>query len=129
MTATDHPGPRPTAIFDDRERAFEAKFRREEEIAFRADARAAHLLGLWAADRLGLSGPAAETYARTLVETDILAPAHRALFAKIRADLAAQGIEVSEAEIQGRREGLLEGARRQVEDELRAGKQSLDPMP
>ena len=41
--------------FDDRERAFEAKFAHDEEMQFRITARRNRLLGEWAARQMGLT--------------------------------------------------------------------------
>ena len=57
--------------FDDRERNFEKKFERDQELAFKAKARRNKLLALWVAERLGLSGAAAETYAKEIVEGEV----------------------------------------------------------
>ena len=114
-------------IFDEREKAFEAQYRHEEEIAFRADARCAHLFGLWAAARLGLAGAEAEAYSQSVREADLRRPNHLEMFRKVAADMAAKGIETSEAELRGHRESLLDEAKRQILGELRDGKQQLDP--
>jgi hypothetical protein len=53
--------------FDKREEGFEQKFAHEEAIRFKATARRNRLLGLWAAEKLGLAGADAETYAKELV--------------------------------------------------------------
>ena len=45
------------ATFEDRERDFEKRFQHDEELRFKANARRNKMLGLWAADKLGLSGP------------------------------------------------------------------------
>ena len=59
--------------FDRREEAIEAKFAHDEENAFKARARALRMLGLWAAERRGETGKAAEEYAHALIEADIAA--------------------------------------------------------
>jgi len=120
-------GPTRTDAFDERERAFEAKYRHDEEIAFKADARCAHLFGLWVAGRLGLAGAAAEDYSKTVREADLIKPQHRAMFAKALADLVAKGIAATEAELAGRRETLLEEAKKQIVNELAEGRQHLEP--
>ncbi len=56
--------------FDKREEGFEKKFALDEELKFKADARRNKLLGLWAAEKLGLSGDAATAYAREVVAAD-----------------------------------------------------------
>ena len=50
--------------FEDREKGFERKFAHDEELKFKATARRNRLIGLWAADKMGLSGDAAQAYAR-----------------------------------------------------------------
>jgi hypothetical protein len=114
-------------VFDEREKAFEAQYRREEEIAFKAEARAAHLLGLWVAERMGLSGAEAEAYSQTLREADLLRPNHLELLRKAIADLAGKGVAMTEAELQGRREHLLEEAKKQLMGDLASGRQRLEP--
>ena len=42
--------------FKDRNKGFERKFAHDEELKFRATARRNKLLGLWAAEKLGLEG-------------------------------------------------------------------------
>lgn len=57
------------------------------------------LLGLWAANRLGLTGAAAETYAWSVHFADLRVPGHDDVVAKIAGDLNAQGIVVDERTI------------------------------
>ena len=56
--------------FDKREEGFEKKFAHDEELLFKANARRNKLLGLWAAEKLGLSGDAANVYAKEVVMSD-----------------------------------------------------------
>jgi hypothetical protein len=56
--------------FQDRERAEEAKFAHDEEMAFRIHARRNRLLGTWAAERMGLLPAEAESYAKAVVQAD-----------------------------------------------------------
>lgn len=114
-------------IFDEREKAFEAQYRHDEEIAFRANARCGHLFGLWVAMRLGLTGAEAEAYSQAVREADLRRPNHLEMLRKAGADLAAKGIKVSDAELVGQRETLLEQAKKQILGELRDGKQQLEP--
>ena len=79
------------ATLDRREEAFEAKFAHDEERAFKARARALRMLGLWAAEKRGETGEAAEEYARALIEADIVAP--DAAFDKLVRDLAGRGVD------------------------------------
>ena len=58
--------------FDKREEGFEKKFAHDEELRFKAHARRNRMLGMWEAEKLGLSGDAAGTYAKEVVMADIL---------------------------------------------------------
>lgn len=54
--------------FDEREKGYERKFERDQELDFKVKVRRNHLLGLWAADQLGLKGDAAAAYARGIID-------------------------------------------------------------
>lgn len=75
------------STFDDRETAFEAKFAHDEEMQFKAEARANKLLGLWAADLLGKSGDEAEAYAKTVVVADFEEAGNEDVIRKVAGDL------------------------------------------
>ena len=69
--------------FDDREKAQEAKYAHDQEISFKANARRNKLLGLWVAEQLGLSGDAADAYAREVIESDFEEPGDEDVFRKV----------------------------------------------
>lgn len=73
--------------FDDRENAFENKFAHDEEMKFKAQARANKLLGLWAADLLGKSGDEATAYASEVIKSDFEEAGHEDVFRKVSGDL------------------------------------------
>ena len=73
--------------FDDRERAFEAKFAHDEEMKFKAEARRNKLLGLWAAGLLGKSEAEAAEYARDVIKADFEEAGHEDVVRKVAADL------------------------------------------
>ncbi len=76
--------------FDDRERAFESKFAHDADMQFRAEARRNKLVGLWAAELMGLSGDAATAYAMTVVEADFEEAGIEDVVRKVAADLGAK---------------------------------------
>jgi hypothetical protein len=104
--------------FDEREKSFENKYQHDQEIQFKVHARRDKLVGLWAASRLGLSGAAAETYARDVVVSDLENPSDEDLVAKILKDFQAKGVSASAAEIRKELEHKLPIAKQQV---LQAG--------
>jgi hypothetical protein len=73
--------------FNDREKAFENKFAHDEEMQFRAMARANKLLGLWAASLLGKTGADADAYAMEVVHADFQEAGHEDVYRKLAADL------------------------------------------
>jgi len=79
------------AGMDDRKDAAERKYALDEELAFKANARRAKLLGLWAAGQLGKSGEEADAYAKSVVMADFEEAGDEDVFRKIRADLDAGG--------------------------------------
>jgi hypothetical protein len=85
--------------FDKREEGFEKQFAHDEELKFKATARRDKLLGLWTAEKLGLTGPAADAYAKEVVIADIEAAGDHDVFGKIRKDLDAKGVSLSDHQI------------------------------
>src|SRR5438128_9500819 len=85
--------------FDDRERAFEAKYARDEEMQFRITARRNRLLGEWAARQMGLSSAEAETYAKDVVRSDFEEAGEHDVIRKVLGDLTAAGIECDEDKV------------------------------
>jgi hypothetical protein len=91
--------------FDRREEAFEKQFAHDEELKFKATARRNKMLGLWAAEKLGLAGAEADSYALAIVMLDL---EHKEDIAqKIRKDLAAKGVAQSDHQIERTMNELL----------------------
>ena len=93
--------------FDKREEGFEKQFVHDEELKFKATARRDKLLGLWTAEKLGLTGPAAEAYANEVVVADIEATGDHDMFGKIRKDLDAKGVALSDHQIRRTMDELM----------------------
>ena len=84
------------STFDDREKAFESKFAHDEEMLFKARARRNRLFGEWVAEQLGLSGEAATDYASSIHVADLEEEGDEDIYRKVRADLEAASVEVSD---------------------------------
>lgn len=82
--------------FEDREKAFEAKFRRDKEREFKVTARRNKLLGLWAAEKMGLEEDDAEAYAKEVVIADFTEPGDDDVVERVLTDMHARGVDVSE---------------------------------
>src|SRR5262245_63453523 len=94
--------------FDKREEGFEKKFAHDEELRFKATARRNKLLGLWAAEKLGLSGDAANAYAKEVVMADF--EANHDVGKKILQDLSAKGVVATEQELRRTMTDLMDKA-------------------
>jgi len=99
--------------FDKREEGFEKQFAVDEELKFKAQARRNRLLGLWVAEKLGISGDAAKAYAREVVAADFEA-GDRDVVHKVMRDLAAKGEAITESELLARMNELMAQAIAQV---------------
>ena len=98
------------STFDKREEGFERKFAHDEDLRFKAHARRNKLVGLWAAERLGLAGAAAEAYAKDVVTADIDKPGSDGLFNKVRKDFDDKGVVQSDHQIRRHMEEALASA-------------------
>jgi hypothetical protein len=104
--------------FDDRKDAFERKFAHDEELRFKATARRNKLLGLWAAERLGKSGPDAEAYAKSVVLADFQEAGDDDVLRKVRGDLEQGGVSLADGQLRRTMDELMAKAI----DEVQAGR-------
>ena len=103
--------------FEDREKGFERKFAHDEELKFKAMARRNRLLGLWAAEQMGIAGDDAQTYAREVVKADLEEPGDEDVFRKIRKDFDEAGVVQSDHQIRRTMDQLLVTAADQIRDQ------------
>ena len=100
--------------FDDRENAFENLYAHDAEMQFKAEARRNKLLGLWAAEKMGVTGDAADAYAKTVVIADLEEAGDDDVFRKVAADLAGKAANVSDEELRRQMNTLLAEAKSQI---------------
>lgn len=100
--------------FDDRERAFETKYARDEEVAFRITARRNRLLGHWAAAQMRLTREEAEAYATAVVQADFEEAGDEDVIRKLVSDLTAANVEIDEPAIRRAIDEQTVEARRQL---------------
>ena len=98
----------------DREKEFEARFKHDQELQFKIRARRNRLLGLWAAQHLGLLGDAAEAYAQRVVESQLQPGGDRNVVNKLAADLGAKDPTFTPARIRFEIEHFTEQAKRRL---------------
>jgi hypothetical protein len=85
--------------FDDRERAFETKYARDQEMQFRIVARRNRLLGQWAANLMGLSQAESDAYASDVIRADFEEAGDEDVIRKVLGDLTSAGVECDEGRI------------------------------
>ncbi len=100
--------------FNDREKSFEKKFEKDQELQFKVNARRNKLLGLWAAGLMGKSGADAEAYAKEVVLADFDKPGDSDVMAKLVKDLAAAGKPTEEHTVRKQAERLMDDAKKQL---------------
>lgn len=100
--------------FDQRERGFEAKFSLDQELDFRVQVRLRRLMGLWAAEKMGLEGQEAEDYAQEVVHADVEDPEDHDVVSKLLIDFGKREIDVTVSEVRKELERLLPRVRDEV---------------
>lgn len=100
--------------FDEREQAFEKKFAHEEKLDFAVEARCSKIFGLWIAGQIGLDETDAKTYAAEVVEANLDEPGFDDVLRKVKADLDAKNIEISDHVLHVELDKALEAAKKQV---------------
>jgi hypothetical protein len=103
--------------FDEREKEFEARFKHDQELQFKITARRNRLLGLWAAQHLGLLGDAAEAYAGRVVEAQLEPGGNKNVIDKLAADLTALDPTFTAARIRSEFDHFAEQATRELMQE------------
>jgi len=100
--------------FADREKEFETRFKHDQEFRFKATARRNRLLGLWAAQRMGLAGAEADAYAREVVAAEFEPGGDKHVIDKVVADLAAKGHSITPAQVRFELKHFAEQAKQQL---------------
>lgn len=103
-----------TSSFDDRQKAFENKFKVDEEFRFKVNARAVKLFGYWAAQQLGITGADADAYAEEVVDSDFDEPGIQDVLRKVKADFQKKGMDVTEHHLENEFKPCLEQAMREL---------------
>ncbi len=101
--------------FDEREHGYEAKFAHDEDLRFKAKVRRDRRFGAWAAAQLGLSGPAAEDYAKEVVRSDLAHPGDSAIIETVLGDLKLKGVAIDERKLKIKLLDLMDEAVAEIE--------------
>lgn len=99
--------------FDDRERAFEAKYAMDQDTLFKIIARRNRLFGQWAAEKMGLTAEETEAYAKAVIQADFEEAGDGDVIRKVLGDLTSAGIDITEGGVRTALEEKAVEARRQ----------------
>ncbi len=103
--------------FDKRKDEAETRYKHDQELDFKASARRNKLLGLWAAEQMGITGESADAYAKEVVMADFERPGDEDVLEKVLKDLIDKGLDVSAKRVRKEMDQLMEVAREQVRNE------------
>jgi hypothetical protein len=103
--------------FADRGKEFEARFKHDHEFRFKVTARRNRLLGLWAAQHLGLLGDAAEAYGKHVVDAQFEPGGDKNVVEKVAGDLGAKDPTITHARVTFELEHFAEQAKQQLMQE------------
>lgn len=106
------------STLDDRKQGFENKFKHDEELQFKAEARRNKLLGLWAAGLMGLNEAESLAYAAEVIQSDFEEPGDEDVFRKVFGDLQAKQIDKSEHQVRRQMDELMAEAKNQIMNEI-----------
>ena len=105
---------------DEREKAFEQKFKMDQDLQFRVNSRAVKALGLWAAEQLGMSGDDAACYADSVVDADFDEPGFDDVYRKVVADFEAKNVNIEKAQIEAKLNEKLDLVKKEIAQEMDA---------
>ncbi len=103
--------------FDERKNAFETKFALDQDLKFKAESRRNKMIAEWAAAKLGMTGAAVDDYVKAVRKADLAEKGDDDVFRKIRGDLDAKSIAVTDTEIREAMLRFLETAVTQIQGE------------
>ncbi len=102
------------STFGEREKAFEDKYKHDQELQFKVEARRNKLIGLWAAEQMGLSGGDADAYAKEVVMADMEEPGDDDVKRKVLGDFEAKSVDISAHQLDKKMEEMIAMAKEQI---------------
>ena len=97
--------------FDEREKSFEKKFARDEELQFKISAKSNKYLGEWVSSKLGKTEEEKKEYIQEIIKIDLGKAGKEDVFKKVIQDFKAVPTSVDEVEIRDQMEKALSRAK------------------
>ena len=108
------------ALRETRGKSHEQKYEKDSEFLFKVSVRRNKLVGLWAAEKMGLSGDAADGYAKEVIKADFEEAGDEDVIRKLNKDFADKGVSVSDSEVRAELVKAEATAHEQMEAESKA---------
>ena len=93
--------------FDDREKSFEKKFVKDQELQFKVEARSNKYLGEWISSQLGKNDKEKQDYIQEIIKADMEEAGSEDVFRKVKKDFNAAMITIEDSEIRDQMEKAL----------------------
>ena len=96
--------------FNEREKSFENKFAKNEELKFKLAARSNKYLGEWVSSELGKNEEEKKNYIQEIIKADMEEAGSEDVFRKVRKDFKIASISIEDSEIRVQMEKALSRA-------------------
>ena len=93
--------------FDEREKSFEKKFAKDQELQFKIAARSNKYLGEWVSTKLGKSKDDKQNYIQEIIKADMEEAGSEDVFRKVKRDFKSSSINIDDSEIRNQMEKAL----------------------
>ena len=93
--------------FDEREKSFEKKFAKDEELQFKIAARSNKYLGEWVSTKLGKNKDDKQNYIQEIIKADMEEAGSEDVFRKVKNDFKSSSISIDDSEIRNQMEKAL----------------------
>ena len=97
--------------FDDRQKGFEKKFAKDQELQFKVAARSNKYLAEWVSSKLGKNEEEKKIYIQELIKSDMEESGTEDVFRKVKKDFEKASISAEESEIRDQMEKALSRAK------------------
>ena len=93
--------------FDEREKSFEKKFAKDQELQFKVAARSNKYLAEWAGSKLGKNDEERKNYIQEIIKADMEESGNEDVFRKIKSDFKMASFSIDDTEIREQMEKAL----------------------
>ena len=97
--------------FNEREKSFEKKFAKDQELQFKVAARSNKYLGEWISSKLGKTDEEKQNYIQEIIKADMEEAGSEDVFRKVKKDLETNSIIIEDSEIRDQMEKALSRAK------------------